>query len=257
MLLNHQVFSEEIDDGTPLVILHGLFGSLTNWRSLGKQFARRFEVHLLDLRNHGQSFWDSQMDYPSMAQDVVQYLNEAVKRPAVVLGHSMGGKVAMQLALTRPELVSQLIVADIAPVNYSHDHADLLAAMHAMPLANITDRREADSWLVTRVAEAPVRQFLLQNLLFETETAPRWRINLAAIEANMSLIFQFPPNSAQFDAATLFLRGDRSEYVEIAHQADIFRLFPEAKIYTIERAGHWLHAEQPKEFMQAVNDFLV
>jgi len=248
----------DIGGGPPLVIQHGLFGSARNWGSLGKALGESRRVIAVDARNHGRSPWDARMDYPAMAGDLAELIEgEELDRP-VVLGHSMGGKAAMALALTAPDAVGALIVADIAPVAYRHSHGDYIAALRALDLAAIARRSDADAALRAAVPEPGVRGFLLQNLVFE-DSGPRWALNLDALATAMDDLTSFPFEAGRmrYDGPTLFLRGGASPYVQPEqHEAAIVEFFPNAVIETLEGAGHWLHAERPAEFLDMVGRFL-
>ncbi|MBP5856368.1 alpha/beta fold hydrolase [Marivibrio halodurans] len=245
---------------TPLVILHGLFGQRKNWTSLQKQFARSRPAIAADLRNHGESPWDDAMDYPAMAADVAALI-EGVPGggPADVLGHSMGGKVAMMLALTRPELVARLIVVDIAPApSTAGGLAAYAEAMRALDLSGVTRRGDADSMLADAVPDQSVRAFLLTNLAREGE-GYGWQPNLDVLAARMDDIEGFPEpedGATPYEGETLFIAGGKSDYVGPQHQAAIDRLFPRARIDTIPSAGHWVHAEAPRPFMETALGFL-
>jgi esterase len=243
-------------DGPPVVLLHGLLGSAQNFGAIQKAIAaggRR--VLALDLRNHGQSPHAPGMEYATMAADVAETLAAEGAWPAAVIGHSMGGKVAMALALTRPEGVERLLVADIAPVTYPTPiFARYIAAMQAIPLRDGLTRRDADAALAGAVPEAPLRAFLLQNLAF-AEQPPRWRIGLAEIAAGMGEIGGWPAMPGRYDGHVLVLSGDASPYVKPRDHDAIRALFPAAGFASIA-AGHWLHAENPRAFLVAVEDFL-
>jgi pimeloyl-ACP methyl ester carboxylesterase len=243
-------------EGPPVVLLHGLLGAAQNFGAIQKAIAaggRR--VLALDLRNHGQSPHAEGMAYATMAADVAETLQAKGAWPAAVIGHSMGGKVAMALALARPEGVSRLLVADIAPVTYpTPAFTRYVAAMRAIPLREGLTRRDADAALVEAVPEASLRAFLLQNVIF-AETPPRWRIGLEAIAAGMGEIGGWPALDGRYEGPVLVLSGDRSDYVKPEHH-DAFRaLFPAAR-FAIMAAGHWLHAENPRGFLDAVEAFL-
>jgi pimeloyl-ACP methyl ester carboxylesterase len=243
-------------DGPPLVVLHGLFGSARNWATLGKRLAATHRVHALDLRNHGGSPWAETMTYPEMAADVIAHLDAAGWQRAALLGHSMGGKVAMAAALHHPGRIERLVVADIAPVPYPPQRLATVEAMQALDLARIARRGDADAALAEAVPDAGERQFLLQNLVLEGGGA-RWRLNLAAIAADMDAISGFPvPPGAAYHGPALFVAGGRSDYVRPEHEATIRTLFPRAQLARIAEAGHWLHAERPAEFLATVAPFL-
>lgn len=249
----------EIGEGSPVVILHGLFGSARNWGAIARRLAaagRR--VIAADLRNHGDSPHDARMDYVAMAEDVASLIEERGGGRAAVLGHSMGGKVAMVLALTRPALVERLVVVDIAPVAYRATLGAYASALRALPLRPGMRRAEADAALAATVENPAERAFLLQNLVFDAVGAPRWKPNLAAIEANMPLIASFPemPRHARHDGAVLVLRGERSAYVRPDHHEPTLALFPRAVFVTVPGAGHWVQAEAPEAFLRAVEPFL-
>ena len=240
----------------PLVVLPGLFGSARNWGAIGKRLAAKRRVLAMDLRNHGASPRAEAMDYASMAADVEETMAAAGAVPASVLGHSMGGKAAMALALSRPEAVSRLLVADIAPVPYPPRQARIVAAMRAVPLRPGLARREADAALAAEgVQDAATRAFLLQNLRFEGD-APAWRCGLDEIAAAMAGIEGFPEfGGARYEGPALFLLGERSDYVQPEHRPRIRELFPAARFLTLRGTGHWLHAEKPEEFTAIAESF--
>ena len=241
---------------SPLVILHGLFGAARNWGAIGRRLSARHRVLAMDLRNHGASPRADAMDYASMAADVAETMEAAGAAPAAVLGHSMGGKTAMTLALTRPELVARLLVADIAPVPYPPRQARIVAAMRAVPLRPGLPRREADAALQAEGVQDPAtRAFLLQNLRFDGE-APAWRCGLDEIAAAMADIESFPAlGAARYEGPALFLLGERSDYVQPEHRPRIRELFPAARFLSLRGAGHWLHAEKPEEFVGVAESF--
>jgi len=244
-------------EGPPLIILHGLFGSGRNWAAIAKKLAANWRVLAVDLRNHGESPWDAEMNYALMAGDVLALIEaEKLERP-VLLGHSMGGKTAMMAALTDPDAIGAMIVADIAPVSYGHSHEPYVEALRAIDLSRVKRRGDADEALRVAVPEAGLRGFLLHNLVFEDD-GPRWRLNLDAIGRNMDALTDFPdpPAGLVYPGPAMFVVGAKSDYVQPAHHATIRRLFPEASIILIADAGHWLHAEKPAEFFDLVSRFL-
>lgn len=242
------------EDGRPLLIAHGLFGSARNWGVLAKRLSATRPVVAVDMRNHGDSPRHATQSYGDMAQDLAEVV-EHIGGPANVLGHSMGGKAAMVLALARPDLVARLIVADIAPVAYAHSQTHLIDAMRALDLNDVTRRGEADARLADVVEEATVRAFLLQSLDLKTRPAT-WRLNLDTLAREMPQIVGWPDPSGVFAAPTLFLSGGESDYVTRAHRPVVRALFPKARFAKIPGAGHWLHAEKPREFEAAVEVFL-
>lgn len=244
-------------DGPPLMILHGLFGSGRNWSSIAKKLAENRRVLVADLRNHGDSPWDDDMNYAVMADDVLRLIEAEGLETPVILGHSMGGKVAMLAALMKPDAVGALVVADIAPVAYGHSHDSYIDAMRAIDLSKVTRRGDADAALADAVSEAGLRGFLLHNLVFDEQGA-RWRLNLDAIAKNMEALTDFPvpPANEFFSGPSLFVVGANSDYVQPAHHAAIREYFPAASILVLAGAGHWLHAEKPAEFIETVVEFL-
>ena len=246
-----------LGSGTPLVILHGLFGSGKNWQSHARQFADHFQVIAVDLRNHGESFHADEMNYSAMAGDVAQLLYRLGLSECDILGHSMGGKVAMTLALQNPDLVARLIVADIAPVAYFHHYNDLIDPLLALPLATIESRAQADQLLRQNIPEDQLRAFLLQNLVREP-VGWRWRVNWAVIQRDMEWLTGFGdlPQDWLIGLPSLFIRGQKSDYIGEAEIEIIKYRFSNCQIETIEAAGHWLHAEKPEPFNRLVLDFL-
>ena len=247
----------EYGAGPPLAILHGLFGSGRNWASIAQRLAVNRRVIAFDLRNHGASPWAETMDYREMAEDIRASLHARGYDRIALLGHSMGGKVAMMAALEHGAAVERLIVADIAPVAYPAHHLWHVQAMRRLDLAAIKRRSEADARLAAAVPDPAERSFLLQNLIFDNGGV-RWRANLAAIEREMPRLVGFPAvaEGRSYEGPVLFIAGGRSDYLQPAHEPAIRHLFPKAEIARIENAGHWLHAEQPDAFLAIVESFL-
>jgi esterase len=241
-------------DAPPLVIAHGLYGSARNWGVIARRLADRRDVVAVDMRNHGLSPRHETQSYPEMAADLAQVI-EGLGQRADILGHSMGGKAAMVLALTRPDLIRKLIVADIAPVAYTHDQTRHVLAMRGIPLARVTTRAEADASLATAVDDPALRAFFLQSLDFRNQP-PEWRLNLDILGLEMPKIVGWPDITGQFTGPTLFLTGADSSYVRPEHRDTIRALFPKARFAKIPGAGHWLHAEQPRAFEETVRVFL-
>ncbi|WP_343081772.1 alpha/beta fold hydrolase [Ostreiculturibacter nitratireducens] len=246
------VIHGEETERPPLLIAHGLFGSARNWGAIAKRLSEDRRVIAVDMRNHGESPWLDSHGYADLAGDLAEVI-AAKAGEADVLGHSMGGKAAMQLALTRPELVRRLVVADIAPVAYGHSQNHLVAAMRGLDLSGLDTRMEADRRLSASVEDKSVRAFLLQSLDVK---AGRWRLNLDVLEREMARIVGWPGTGGRFDGPTLFLSGALSDYVKPEYREAIKSLFPAAKFAKIPGAGHWLHAEKPREFEAAVRAFL-
>lgn len=257
--LNHRITGE----GPPLILLHGLFGSLDNLGGIARRLEDQWQIHALDARNHGQSPHTDTMDYPAMAADVLAYMDRHGLEKASLLGHSMGGKVAMQVALAAPDRVSRLIVADIAPVTYQARHDAILEGLTGIHLADVTSRKDADDLLADFVETPGVRQFLLKNL----ERIPRdeqqaggptfrWRLNLSVINACYGNLAKAPEGEGPFEGPVLFLKGADSAYIQEKHREAIERLFPAAQLRIIQDTGHWLHAEKADTFAALCRRFL-
>lgn len=240
----------------PLVVVHGLFGSARNWGAIARRLSARRAVIVPDLRNHGESRHAETHSYPELAADLAALVQGEGTR-VDMLGHSMGGKAAMVLALTRPALLRRLVVADIAPVAYGHDQTRHIEAMRALDLTGITTRGEADARLSATVDDPALRAFFLQSLDLKATGGPRWRLNLDVLEAEMAAIVGWPDDvTGQFDGPALFLSGADSSYVSAEHRPAIKALFPAARFAKLPEAGHWLHAEKPREFAETVDVFL-
>jgi pimeloyl-ACP methyl ester carboxylesterase len=238
-----------------LVIAHGLYGSGRNWGVIARRLSDRRSVVAVDMRNHGDSPRAASQSYPDMAADLAEVIG-TLAPPVDLLGHSMGGKAAMQLALTRPDLIRRLVVADIAPVAYNHDQTRHVEAMASLDLDGITSRSEADLALAQAgVEDAALRAFFLQSLDLKARPA-RWKLNLPVLRAEMPKIVGWPGTQGQFGGPALFLTGAESHYVRPEHRETIRALFPKARFARIPGAGHWLHAEKPREFEETVRVFL-
>lgn len=231
---------------TPLLIAHGLFGSARNWNVIAKRLSATRPVVVVDMRNHGASPWFDTQSYGEMADDLAAVITE----PMDVLGHSMGGKAAMVLALTHPAKVNRLVVADIAPVTYTHSQMGPLDAMRAVDLSKVETRADATAQLAGQ--PDGLIQFMLQSLDIK---AKRWKLNLDVLAAEMDKIIGFPDVTGVFDAPTLFLSGGTSDYVKHSHRDKIKALFPQAYFAKLSGAGHWLHAEKPREFEASIAAF--
>lgn len=244
-------------DGRPaLLIAHGLYGSARNWGVIARRLADRRDVLAVDMRNHGESPHVPTHGYPDLAADLAEVIAARGPAPMDVLGHSMGGKAAMVLALTQGALIRRLVVADIAPVAYAHDQTRHIEAMEALDLTGVTTRGEADRRLAETVEDDGLRAFFLQSLDLKA-TPPRWRLNFATLRAEMPRIVGWPEElRGRFDGPALFLTGADSHYVRPEHRDRIRALFPAARFAKIPGAGHWLHAEKPREFEETVRVFL-
>jgi len=245
----------EVGQGEPIVLLHGLFGAARNLGAVQRALAPRFRVIALDLRNHGSSPHAAEMDYSLMAEDVLQTLATLDALPAALVGHSMGGKTAMVVALARPDAVSRLVVADIAPVPYRHGNDRIAEALRALPLSPGLTRPAADAALAGAVPDASVRGFLLQNLVLGER--PHWRIGLAGIAGAIPALEGWEtPAGVSYDGATLFVAGALSDYVRPDYRSAIRALFPRARFVTLKNAGHWVHVDNPSGFVSVLEGFL-
>lgn len=253
------------EEQTPLIILHGLFGSNRNWHPIARALSDNRTVYSLDLRNHGKSPHSDIIDYPHMAEDVMSFIQSSIRseinqeptKSVDIIAHSMGGKVAMWLALSYPEMVRKLVVVDIAPVPYKHDFFDVLNAFQSVPLESIQSRQEADQFLAQTIEQEGLRQFLLQNLQFK-EKKYSWRLNLQGIIHSIANITGFPDTkkSEPFSKRVLFIGGGQSDYLSRENQILTRKLFPKATFSMIKPAGHWLHSEQPELFKAMVTPYL-
>lgn len=240
----------------PLVVLHGLLGSADNWRSHLKVWQQKRRVIAVDLRNHGRSPHAEGMTYAELSRDVIELLaREGVKR-AHILGHSMGGKVAISLARTAPELAASLIVGDIAPVRYQHGHDDVFAALDAVRQARPATRRDADALMAEHVDARPTRLFLATNLVKDADGAMALRVGLDEIRNGYEDVIDEPAGERAFEGPTLVLRGADSRYVTDDMLPTLREVLPKARLVTLKAAGHWLHADQPEAFQQAVEAFV-
>ena len=252
MKLNTLTHGAPVDGRPPLLIVHGLYGSARNWGVIAKRLSDARQVITVDLRNHGDSPWDAAHDYPDLAVDLVDTIEE-IGSPVDVVGHSMGGKAAMVLALTRPDLVARLVVADIAPKAYTHTQLPFIEKMRQVDLETLIRRSEAAEQLGALGVEPALQSFFTQSL---DVAKKRWKLNLDALAENMPKIMTFPEISGSYDGAALFLTGAQSDYVQREDRARIKALFPSARFAALPGAGHWLHADRPREFEAAVRVFL-
>ncbi|WP_139958638.1 alpha/beta fold hydrolase [Flavicella sediminum] len=242
--------------GQPLLILHGYFGMGDNWKSQANNLSKKYEVHLIDQRNHGRSFHSDDFDYELLVEDLKNYVAHYKLESVHLLGHSMGGKTAMLFAVSYPEKVKSLLVADIAPKNYPPHHHQILEALNAVDFSKIKLRNEVDAVLKNYINEEGVRQFLLKNIYRKTKTELAFRFNLESLTENNSEVGEPLPAFAEFDGPTLFLKGGNSGYIAAEDEGQIKAHFSDSEIVTVKNAGHWLHAENPSDFLKEVEDFL-
>jgi len=240
--------------GRPLLILHGLFGSLDNWKTLGNRFAEHYEVYLIDQRNHGKSPHSDDFDYQVMADDLIEFVNDHYLRGIYILGHSMGGKTVMSFA-QHCDLIDKIVIADIAPRAYKPHHNDLVKAMENIDLSSISSRGEVDELLQKDIPNFSVRQFLMKNLYWREKDQLDWKINLPVIKRKMNVIAGSIENHV-VNTPTLFIQGGLSPYIMDADYPMIKKQFPNSRIVKMEKVGHWLHAENPELFYEIVRNFL-
>lgn len=237
----------------PIIILHGFLASSRNWRSIAKRLADKHFVYVLDMRNHGSSPHAENMDYPLMSHDIAQFMHDKSLEKVHLLGHSMGGKVAMWFALNYPEQVEKLMVVDIAPVSYEHSFDPIIHALKQIPLSELNNRKQAETYLEDKIPDLGFRQFLLQNLLLKNGNY-YWRINLDFIQKTAHYIVGFPVAHVKaYPKQVLFIAGEHSSYIQ---PEMIYQNFPEATIIEISGTGHWLYVEAPDEFCNVIHQWI-
>ncbi|MGI9545797.1 MAG: alpha/beta fold hydrolase [Flavobacteriaceae bacterium] len=249
--------SRILGEGQPVIILHGFLGMSDNWKSIGSRYAENgHQVHLVDQRNHGRSFWSKEFNYSLLADDLERYLDEHVKGEVIILGHSMGGKTAMQFACTRPERVEKLLLADIAPKYYPPHHQQIIGGLNAVPRDTIESRVQADEVLAEHITDMGIRQFLLKNLYWVDRNRLDFRFNLDVLQFASETVGTALDPDALFDKPTLFLKGELSDYIIEEDLELINSHFPLARLVIIQRAGHWLHSENPDQFVTESLEFM-
>ncbi|WP_455198543.1 alpha/beta fold hydrolase [Kaarinaea lacus] len=243
--------------GTPVVLLHGLLGSSSNWHSIARQLSENYPVLVPDLRNHGQSPHGEPMDYQAMCDDLTGLLEDLGYGEVILVGHSMGGKLAMEFALQYPQRVKILVIVDTAPVRYSYDFADIFAGLRAVKVSQVKQRGDADRQMAEHISESAIRQFLLQNLV-RSDKGWQWRIDLGLLQAAIPSIQAPPPSleNGRYNGPVLVIHGEMSDYVQDSSHALFRQHFPAVVFNGIADAGHWVYAEQPLAFMKALKDFL-
>ena len=250
-----QLNYKKVGEGEPLIILHGLFGSLDNWMTLAKKLGDHFEVFVVDARNHGQSPHSNEFNYDVMADDLYEFLMDHSIIDPIILGHSMGGKTAMQFAMNYPNQLVKLIVADIAPKSYPVHHTSILDGMLSINLETINTRKGADEQLSKHIDDFSTRQFLLKNLYWAEKEKLEWRFNLLVINNTIEIIGEGLENITPFGKPTLFIRGEKSNYITKNDFEFIKEIFPKSEIKSMN-SGHWVHAEKPTEFLEILISFL-
>lgn len=251
------IYAKVEGTGKPMLIIHGFLGMSDNWKTLGSRYAENgYEVHLLDMRNHGRSFHSSEFHYGAMAQDVIDYCTANHLENIVLIGHSMGGKVVMKVAAKQPSLIEKLIVADISPRRYAPHHQDIMAALNAVDFSTNPSRSEVQKTIEEYVSEPGVIQFLMKNVYRVTPDQLGFRFNLEVFNQGQEAIGEALAADEIYSKATLFIRGEKSGYVQLEDEELIKKHFPNSKIETISGAGHWLHAEKPEDFFEKTILFL-
>ncbi|MCZ6520899.1 MAG: alpha/beta fold hydrolase [Bacteroidetes bacterium] len=250
------LYFREFGDGKPLIILHGLLGSSDNWLTIGRKLSHSRKVFIIDQRNHGKSFHSDIFDYSALSQDIDHFIHSRQLVKPVLMGHSMGGKTAMNYAITHPEALDRLIVVDISPKQYDNQHVHILDGLSSIDLTNLTLRNEADAQLEKFVPEAGIRQFLLKNLTRDDQGQFKWRLNLKTVREKIDNVGQALPEGAFSAVKALFIYGGNSDYIQSRDLITIPEIFPQAQFAKIEDAGHWVHSEKMEEFLEVVENFL-
>lgn len=250
-----KLFYRQFGEGRPVIILHGLFGMSDNWVSIGKRIATKFAVYIPDMRNHGQSAHSPTMNYTAMTDDLLEFIEELGLEDVILIGHSMGGKVAMNFALDHPQLLEQLVIIDISPRRYPSRsiHSDIINAMLSVNLKQVTSRSQVEALLQNALPDTRIRQFILKNLFYQAPHTPAWRPNLEAIHNNLELLFDGIATGRIFKKPSLFVRGGLSDYITPEDENLILEMFPLAQIKTIPNATHWVHADAPKELCRLLS----
>jgi esterase len=252
MKLNYK----KLGAGQPLLILHGLFGMLDNWMTLGKRYAEHFEVYLIDQRNHGKSKHCDEFSYAEMADDLMEFIDDHHLRGSLMLGHSMGGKTLIEFANDHAYFIDKMVIADIGPKVYITRHKEIIEAMDQLDLRNLKSRKDAEEALKKSIPNLAIRQFLLKNLYWENKEKLAWKFNLNAIKQNFDEVLT-DMSHYQINVPTLFLKGGNSDYILPEDEGLILERFPNSQIISIPNAGHWLHAEQPNEFFRISMEFFL
>jgi len=252
MLLNYREYGSKEDGKAELILLHGLLGSAINWNAIAKSLVEKYHIIVPDLRNHGSSPHNTDVGYPALASDIKSLMQKLAINNASFIGHSMGGKLAMYLALENPELINDLIIADIAPVTYKHNFSDIFEPMLNLPLNEIKSRKEADEFLSKTISHKGIRDYLLQNLS-KTDAGWKWKINVEGLSSGITDIQGFPSTRhEQFEGMVTFIRGELSDYVSADYYDEINHKFPNNQIKEIKGAGHWVYSEKPIDFLDMV-----
>ncbi|ELR70727.1 Putative esterase/lipase ybfF [Fulvivirga imtechensis AK7] len=251
-----KLYHRELGHGKPLIILHGLFGSSDNWMSIARELESDYKIYLVDQRNHGQSANNEEFSYTAMADDLNEFINEHGIEKPYILGHSMGGKTAMKFAITHADMWKKLIVVDIAPKAYPVRHDTILEGLKSIDVTNLKSRGDADRQLANYVSDLGTRQFLLKNLSRKSDGGFEWKINLPVIDKNIEAMGEGIEDRLAIEREVLFIRGEKSDYIQDKDNILIVQLFPNSEVKTVKNAGHWVHAEQPEVLIGMVREFL-
>ena len=252
-----QLNFKKLGEGKPFLIIHGLFGQLDNWNTMARKIAgQQYSVYLIDLRNHGQSPHSDDFDYDVLAADLVEFIATHQLENVLLMGHSLGGKTAMNLALLHPGLIRKLIIVDIGVRYYAPHHSEILAALNSLNLEVLKTRAGVEKTLSESIGDYGTRQFLLKNLFWKTDAQLAWRFNLSAIEKHIDEVGKQTTSDEPFRKPTLFIRGANSNYITDADAAEIHNLFPQAVVITAPDAGHWVHADAPVWMLEKVVEFI-
>ena len=254
--MNHTLHAVSAGEGENVLLLHGLFGQGSNLRSVARALENEFRVHCLDLPDHGRSLWLRHTSLEAYAQAVIRWMSEQQLARAHIIGHSLGGKVAMQLALNHRESLSSLVVADISPVRYSGAHEKILAAMASVEAQRCQTRTEAEGILAKVIDDPSVIGYLMMSLT-RADGYYEWKLNLRGLSSGYEQLRAVPSGSRAFDGPTLFVKGSDSQYIQAEHESEISRRFPRSNLIAIEGAGHWVHVDQPQAFCHAVREHLI
>lgn len=254
-ILNSKIFGENLTE-TPLLVFHGLFGMLDNWGSFGKDLGEYLPVHLIDLRNHGRSFHSDQMSHDDLADDIARYMDHYGIQKAHVLGHSLGGKAVMQFAIKYPERVEKLIVVDISPKAYPPHHQGIIKALETVNFDTVGSRSDVEAALAQYIPEKSTIQFLAKNLYWDDNKKLNWRFNLKTLSEKYNEFVSNAIKFGVFEGDTLFIAGEKSNYILPQDEYGIKQQFPKARIVTVKNAGHWVQAENPVDFAVFVKQFL-
>lgn len=253
-----KLFYRHFGQGSPVIVLHGLFGQSDNWLSIGKRLAEHFSVFIPDMRNHGQSAHSSSLSYQAMSDDILEFIDENNIVNPIIIGHSMGGKAAMHFTLEHPHLVKKLAVIDISLRKYPERriHTHIVSTMLSLTLSSFTTRQEVEKALIEKIDNERIRMFILKNLYYKHHGKLAWRLNLDAINNSLDMLFDAVDVPGTFDKEVLFVRGEKSDYIPDEDVGLIKRSFPKAEIITISGATHWVHADAPDELFGILAEFL-